>query len=165
MIELTPTRKTRLIALATIVICLIFFSWVFFLNRGKIEITGATPFTVNISGGVEEQTCISLPCQFSLPPRDYQVSIKKGNHYPVAYSVPVKLWKTTPVPVEFRLIPLLKSLTNPEQYLTESPFSSNFNSISTLTPTFNEKLLSRLKRSVVPIKQVFFSPSWYEKVL
>lgn len=156
----SPTRKIRLYALGIILLCLLYLTWIFFLNRGQLEITGPAPFMVDVPGGGGERTCTTSPCSVSLHPREYTVTLKKENYYPVSYRAPIKLWKTVYIEAGFRLVPQLKLVTIAESPRTEKPpFDSNFENIPVSAPAIHEGLLNRLKRSVDPIQKIIFSPS------
>lgn len=109
-------QKALLIGGVTILLCVGVMFWTFVIDKGTISFTGASDYSVKISGArlkvPQEISCSSDPCTVRLLSGAYDVVATKEGFLDKKFSTAVKRQNTTTVEIGFEYIPTLNESTD-----------------------------------------------------
>ncbi len=110
------SEKKRMIALASIIILLIFssiayFIWANFLGASRLTITAKAPFTVEILGE-KTYNCDESPCKIKTGNGAKTLLIKKEGYEQTIKNVNLRPGESEEVNIEFKIVPFLSKAAN-----------------------------------------------------
>jgi len=95
---------------AVIFLAIFYFVWANYLNFGYLEVIGKAPFSVTITGEINQE-CPSSPCEIKLKRGEKIVSVYKSGFTAESIETEVVLWGTVAVKPIFIIEPSIKEVT------------------------------------------------------
>lgn len=104
--------------------------WTFVLNKGKVTVSGAAPFSISVSG--QKKVCTVSPCTFTLQPRVHTLEVSKDGYETFSERVTVPRGDTVQVAPTFTFIPKLTDVGEAVVAFPGAPLKSPFVKTATL---------------------------------
>lgn len=120
-----PSRKQAIIFfIFTLILAVAVVAWVFFINKGTVNVDGAAPFIVKI--GAFETDCLTPPCLFKLSPRAHQITFSKKGFYDDVQNIKIKRWGEVKLTAIFKFIPVYNEIGEIVLPVDSAPLRSPF---------------------------------------
>lgn len=99
-------RQAVLFFIFTLILAAGVLAWVFYFNKGVLQVSGQTPFTVTV--GLDSFECVISPCNMRLTPRTYNVVVQKDGFFDFVQDAQVARGKVFEIKPVFQFIPTVK---------------------------------------------------------
>jgi len=124
--ERSISLRRLLVVGAVIFLAIFYFVWANYLNFGYLEVIGKAPFSVTITGEINQE-CPSSPCEMKLKRGEKTVLVSKAGFTTDSIATGVILWGTVAVKPIFKLQPHIEEVSDiPEGSITSQKVDYKF---------------------------------------